>query len=318
MAAGRMNSEPPGKEAVIGSGDTDRSGAVYTRISTAIRRRDHEPLLRRRATSALKLCARSLVPAPAGQRRVLLVFGCQRSGTTMLQQSLLDRSWRALILEEHSRRLVRSDDAERLRWQSLDIVAARLRALPFELVVAKPLVESHRAVELLDGCGQCRGIWMLRHYLAVARSNLQRFGPDNGLRDLRLLAAGSPGDWRSAAGGDVRERVAGLLASGLSQLDAAAAFWWARNRLYLDQQLWADERIRLVRYETLTRRPGECLEALSGFLGQQLPVSAMAGRARPATAERGVLRPDVEAMCADLLERLTACPSVLPEPVSQR
>ncbi len=144
------------------------------------RRRDHEPLLERRARSALKRGARRVVPAPADQRRALLVFGCQRSGTTMLQQSLLDRSWRVIILEEHDRRLVRSTDRERLRWDSLDLVSARMMALPFELVVAKPLVESHRARELLDSFERAKGIWMLRHYLVVADPDLRRFGTDNG------------------------------------------------------------------------------------------------------------------------------------------
>ena len=41
------------------------------------------------------------------ERRIVLIFGCQRSGTTMLQQTFLDRSWRVRILEEHDRRLVR-------------------------------------------------------------------------------------------------------------------------------------------------------------------------------------------------------------------
>ena len=73
------------------------------------RGRDDERLLPRRARSTLKLVARSLRPAPADRRRLVLIFGCQRSGTTMLQQTLLDRSWRVFILEEHDRRLVGAD-----------------------------------------------------------------------------------------------------------------------------------------------------------------------------------------------------------------
>ena len=70
------------------------------------RRRDDERLLTRRARSTVKLVARSLYPGAGGRQRVVLIFGCQRSGTTMLQQTLLDRSWRIFILEEHDRRLV--------------------------------------------------------------------------------------------------------------------------------------------------------------------------------------------------------------------
>lgn len=275
------------------------------------RHRDHEPLLRRRTRAALKHGVRSVLPAPADQRQALLVFGCQRSGTTMLQQSLLDCSWRAIILEEHDRRLVRANDPERLRWDNLDLVSARMMALPFELVVAKPLVESHRARELLDSFERARGFWVLRHYFMVARSNLRRFGTGNGYRDLRILIEGGPADWRGAATEEVRERVATLLTSGLSPLDAAAVFWWVRNRLYMDQELWADDRIKVVRYEVMVEFPQECLEALSEFVGVRLPLSAMKRRIHPVAAAHGELRPDVERICSELLEELENVPDLL-------
>ena len=69
--------------------------------------RDDEPLFRRRTRALVKRSARSIVRARPSKRRVALIFGCQRSGTTMVQQTFLDRSWRILILEEHDRRLVR-------------------------------------------------------------------------------------------------------------------------------------------------------------------------------------------------------------------
>lgn len=275
------------------------------------RHRDHEPLLLRRARSTVKHAVRSVVPAPADQRRALLVFGCQRSGTTMVQQSLLDCSWRAVILEEHDRRLVRASDPEHLRWDNLDLVSSRMMALPFELVVAKPLVESHRARELLDSFERARGIWMVRHYLVVARSNLRRFGADNGYRDLRILVEGGPVDWRGAATDEVREHVAALLGSGLSPLDAAAVFWWVRNRLYMDQELWNDDRITVMRYEVMIEFPQECLEALSEFVGIQLPLSVMKRRIHPAAAAHGELRPDVERLCSELLGEFGNVPGLL-------
>jgi Sulfotransferase domain len=277
------------------------------------RRRDHQPLLLRRAKSVLKQKVRSLMPAPAAQRRALLVFGCQRSGTTMLQECLLDCSWRVIILDENDRRLVRPSDPERLRWDSLDLVSSRLMALPFELIVAKPLVESHRAKELLDSFDDAKGIWMLRHYLSVASSNLRRFGSDNGYRDLRLLVESRPGDWRGTVTEEVRNRVAALLASTLSPLDAAAVFWWARNQLYMDQQLWNDDRIKVMNYDALIKSPQEGLEALSEFVGMQLPLGAMERKIRTAAAAaaRAELRSDVERLCSELLEKLESVPDLL-------
>jgi hypothetical protein len=238
------------------------------------------------------------------------VFGCQRSGTTMLQQSLLDRSWRCIILDEHDRRLVRATDPERLRWDDAARVAARLRAMPFELVVAKPLVESHRVGELLDSCAPAGAIWMLRHYRSVARSNLQRFGPGNGMRDLRLMVGSGPADWRGCVPDQVSAQVAGLLESGLSPLDAAAVFWWARNMLYVEQQLWADSRVRVLRYEAMIDRPAECLAALGEFVGLRFPLDAMTRGVRPARAPQAELRSDVEELCAGLFASFDGFPAL--------
>jgi len=228
----------------------------------------------------------------------------------MLQQSLLASSWRVIILEEHDRRLVRASDAEHLRWDNLNHVSARMMALPFELVVAKPLVESHRARELLNSIGQARGIWMLRHYRAVARSNLERFGIGNGFRDLRILVETGPANWRGTVTDEVREHVAKLLASAPSPLDAAAVFWWARNQLYLDQELSHDDRIRVMHYEAMTENPHECLEALSEFVGLRLPLRAMERQIRPIRHESEKLRPDIELLCSNLLQKFQNVPDI--------
>jgi hypothetical protein len=101
--------------------------------------RDDEPLFRRRARALAKRSARSIARSRPNDRRVVLIFGCQRSGTTMLQQTFLDRSWRVLILEEHDRRLVGSGP-EQTTWQEYSTVLGRIRRLPFDVVAAKPLV----------------------------------------------------------------------------------------------------------------------------------------------------------------------------------
>src|ERR1700730_6326089 len=139
--------------------------------------RDEEPLFRRRSRALVKRLARSIVRARPNKRRVLLIFGCQRSGTTMLQQTFLDRSWRVLILEEHDRRLVgAAPGPEPTTWQEYSTVLRRIRRLPFEVVAAKPLVESASATALMDAAGAVKAVWMLRRYPEVAQCNVTRFG----------------------------------------------------------------------------------------------------------------------------------------------
>lgn len=273
-------------------------------------RRDDEPLLVRRSRAVVKLVARTAIPAPAEERRALVVFGCQRSGTTMLQQSLLDRSWRVLILEEHDRRLVRADDPDRILWKPLQEVSRQVARLPFELIVAKPLVESHHAIEILNFLPRSKAIWMLRNYLAVANSDVARFGADNGMRNLARLVSGDTSDWRAHSSPEVGDRVAELMQSGLSPLDAAAVFWWARNQLYFDQRLWEDDRVRVLRYESLIETPSECLSSISEFLGLSLPSRAMANAIRKSGRSSGELHPAVEELCSRLLLRFDGVPEL--------
>lgn len=276
--------------------------------------RDEEPLFRRRTLALAKRSARSIVRARPSERRVVLIFGCQRSGTTMLQQTFLDRSWRVLILEEHDRRLVGPGPGpEETTWQEYSTVLGRIRRLPFEVVAAKPLVESASATQLMDAAGPVKAIWMLRHYPEVARSNVSRFGMDNPYRDLEAIRSRDALDWRyRGATEETCETVASLLSRRLTPFDAAALFWWTRNQLYFDQRLAGDGRIRILRYERACNQPGEVVRSLSGHIGVSLPLSSITSRVRaqplhPTTRE---LDPDVEQLCRKLWDSFEGCPEL--------
>lgn len=276
--------------------------------------RDDEPVFRRRALAIAKSVVRSTVRAPRENRRLVLIFGCQRSGTTMLQQTVLDRSWRVLIVEEHDRRLVGDAQvADETAWEDYPTVLARLGRIPFEVVVAKPLVESAQAIELMDAADPVKGIWMLRRYDAVARSNVTRFGLDNPFRDLQPFCEYDPVNWRSrGASRETCDTVRTLLGEGLAPLDAAALFWWARNRLYFDQKLWTEDRIRIIRYERACNEPKGLVSALSEYIGIALPVDSIASRMRtqPDGKEAAAFHPGVERLCREMWESFSGCPEL--------
>jgi hypothetical protein len=274
--------------------------------------RDEEPLLRRRALALTKRLARSIVQARPDERRVVLIFGCQRSGTTMLQQTFLDRSWRVLILEEHDRRVV-EPGPEETTWQEYSTVMARIRRLPFEVVAAKPLVESASATALMDAAGPVKAVWMLRHYPEVARSNVNRFGMDNPYRDLEPIRARDALDWRyKGATEETWETVNALLNRRLTPFDAAALFWWTRNQLYFDQRLWEDDRIRILRYERTCNQPDEVIRSLSDHIGLALPLGSIVPRVRAQQSPRETreLDPDVEQLCKKLWDSFEGCPEL--------
>ncbi len=282
--------------------------------------RDDERLITRRVRSKTKFVVRSVVRAPRDRRSVAFIFGCQRSGTSMVQQTILDRSWRVLIMEEHDRRLV-GDDPDETTWQDGGIVFRRIRALPFEVVAVKPLVESDRAAELLDTAGRATAIWMLRHYLDVSHSNLRRFGLGNAHRDLEPFLTGDALNWRCrGATEETRDRVVELLRDGLEPLDAAALFWWTRNQLYFDQHLFDDDRIRILRYERVCASPDSVVRSLSSHIGVPLPLRSTVPRVRPrrADASPADLSPRIEQLCEEMWASFEGCPELAAGPTESR
>jgi len=276
--------------------------------------RDGEPLLKRRALALVKHSARSIVRARPSERRLVLIFGCQRSGTTMLQQTFLDRSWRVFILEEHDRRLVgRRPGPEETAWQEYSTVLRRIRRLPFEVVAAKPLVESASATALMDAADPVTAVWMLRHYQEVARSNVARFGMDNPYRDLQPIRSRDALDWRyRGATEETRETVTALSNRDLTPFDAAALFWWTRNQLYFNQRLCEDDRIRILRYERACNQPDEVIGSLSDHIGVALPRRSITSRVRPQPSppKARALDPDVERLCRNLWDSFEGHPEL--------
>ena len=207
----------------------------------------------------------------------------------MLQQTFLDRSWRVLILEEHDRRLVGpAPGPEETTWQEYSTVMGRIRRLPFEVVAAKPLVESASATALMDAAGAVKAVWMLRHYPEVARSNVSRFGMDNPYRDLQPIRSRDALDWRyRGMTEETWETVTAVLNRRLTPFDAAALFWWTRNQLYFDQRLWEDDRIRILRYDRACNKPDEVIRSLSDHIGLALPLGSIVSSGEGAAIPSG-------------------------------
>jgi hypothetical protein len=241
-----------------------------------------------------------------GPRTVLMIMGCQRSGTS-LTYWIFERDFSTRIFRESS--VLSSDDTvERLRLNPLPEVLRELDQRQVPLVVMKPLVESQRATELLRQIPGAKVLWLYRHYQDVASSNLKAFGMDNGIRDLRPFVAREADNWRSQhASEETLATIDRFFAEDMNPYDAAALFWYARNQLFFDQGLDTNPDAILCRYEDLVLNPTETMRRMYDGLGVAYPGDHIVQDVHPQSVGKGRqsrLSPDVEAVCEDLLERL--------------
>jgi hypothetical protein len=276
------------------------------RLSVRVRRR-----ARTEALQIRKRGYRLVHRFPRTSRKaVVLIVGCQRSGTTMMLE-LFTADRRSVTFQEQSS--LSSPAEERLRLKPLPEVRRRLERIRAPLLVLKPLVESQHATALLDGLDNSFAIWMYRRAESVAASDLGYFGAESGERNLRLLLTNDPPNWR---GEFVPEPTRAVLSQyyrpEMNPYDAAALFWWARTSLFFDLGLQARADVRLCSYERLIADPEPTMRSLYEFVGVAYPDRPITGRVHGGAARRGesvVLSPEVQRLCDELHERLDSVPS---------
>jgi hypothetical protein len=263
---------------------------------------------RRRALRVRNRAYRTLRPTPAADRRTILVLGCQRSGTTLMLE-VFDEDVRTLSFAEFS---AISGVGERgIRLRPLPEVKALIERHRAPITVLKPLVESQHAPRLLDELPNAHAVWMFRGFESVAVSNVIHFGQDNPGRDLRLLLTNDPPNWRGEfVPAEVRAALEERYAPDMSPYDAAALFWWARNRIFFDLGLNEHPDVCLCEYEALVVAPRQVMGSIYEFCGIEPPARDTTRRIHAKSRNRGkssVIGPEVRALCEELHERLLQC-----------
>jgi hypothetical protein len=263
---------------------------------------------RRRALRARNRAYQAARTSAPADRRTIVVLGCQRSGTSLMLE-VFDEDPRCLSFPEFS---VLSGPREGgIRLRPVAEVRAHLERLRAPITVLKPLVESQHAHRLLDGLPNARAVWMFRGFESVAVSNVTYFGADNSERDLQLLLTNDPPNWRNEVVADsVRAVVRKHYAPDMSPYDAAALFWWARNRLFFDLALDERSDVFLCEYEALVAAPAPVMRSIYDFCDIAPPARDVTRRIHSRARDRGessAISSDVRAVCAELHARLVDC-----------
>lgn len=238
--------------------------------------------------------------------RVAFVMGCQRSGTNMTLWTL-DRSMDVDVIEE-------SDPRAFVHCRVLDkaVRDAIVERSTAQCVIFKPICDSHRALELYAEDPGSKGVWVYRNYRDVANSAVRYWGDQSRQFMLDLLDGG--GDWGIAQWN--REKLSDECLSTLREAagdaltvhEAAALFWYMRNRTFFDQELQHQPSTMLTRYEDMVTNPLTEFERLFRFLDVRFRpdmVQEVFSTSVRRHSFAGINR-RVEELCDHLLERLNA------------
>ena len=244
-----------------------------------------------------------LVKPSDTEAHILFIFGCQRSGTTLLTR-IFEGDPTVCCFAEHSRALTRSDHYVRTRTLSdIEQVFHRCRG---SLIVSKPLVESHRANEFLEYFPNAQVVWAYRHYREVVRSFVKRFDYA-AVNIIRKIVKGTRSWASESISPTSRELALRFYSPGMSPTDAAALFWLIRNELFFEQILEENRRVTSCQYSDLVSRPDETMRRLYSFLGRPYPGPHLVEGVYRDSKGRGKslrLDPEIEALCMSMWARL--------------
>ena len=243
--------------------------------------------------------------------RPVWVVGLQRSGTNMVMRVLAAMP-EVDVCNEDDRRAF-----DRYRLRDDAVVADVIRRTGHAVVALKPLCDSHRVLELLDGVhvgAPGRAVWVYRSLDGRVRSATSRFG-DHARRALADVAAGVGTHWQGEGlPDDTVATLAGIDWSTASPATAQAALWWARNKLVVDLGLADRPDVLVVSYDRLVVDPAAEVDRLVRFIGCDPRPSLAAGIAarRPSDLVVPDVDPAVRALAgpvAATLDELAARPA---------
>lgn len=244
---------------------------------------------------------------PCANPRVAFIFGCQRSGTTLLRNFIgLDGRFRDV--GEGDPPYFHQEAGERyLRLIDHDDVEALVRSQRSPWVLLKPLHDSQHAAQLLKRFEGSRGIWIYRHYSSVIQSHLHYYKHDT-LHYLQPLRSLDESSWmlQGLEKKIIQEVDALLKYAGDRHHDLYAVFWYVRNAHLFS--LLKESELLVLSYEELVLQPAKCLEGLGKHLGVELSSDAVSvpHRSSLRPEDEIQLHPFIEAACDQMHKLLLA------------
>jgi len=203
---------------------------------------------------------------PHKQTKIIFILGCQRSGTTIIQQLV---SMSPLVKYHGEGELPYFYDADgekSFRFKSTNDIEQYTDDEAYDFIALKPLYESHNIEQLLSDHEGSKAIWVFRNYNDVIKSHLNYYNFDaiDYIRPVFNLKIKS---WiNEYVPQNVSELLKQLSIDELSDADAYALFWLLRSSIYLNISESHKNKVLLINYEDLISMPEQQTSRLFNFL----------------------------------------------------
>jgi sulfotransferase family protein len=240
-------------------------------------------------------------------KTILFIFGCQRSGTTLLTE-IFERDFDNTKVYGEFSPVSAADKTRHIRLNPLHLVKARIDNDRPSLIILKPLVESQNAVKLLNYFDNSKALWVYRHYRDVVLSHLQHWNTKNGINNLRPIVRGQRQNWRAENISAYTERIVQEhFSEDMNPYDAGALFWFVRNRLFFEMNLTDNPNVMTCKYDNLIDDPMRTIDNIYKFVGYRYPSDKLPLHIYADSKGRGKnlkLSRDIEILCNDMLNQL--------------
>lgn len=193
---------------------------------------------------------------------------------------------------------------KRWRWKSYQEVAKIMGQKHAPLLIAKPLVESQWAEELLSALPGAKIIWAYRNFADVILSGQEHFGSEAIQYNLKSIIDNRPHWYSENIADATRELVVKYFHPDRSVYDLRGLGWYVRNSLVLNYDHLP---ITFSKYENLVTSPAEEMRKLYHFLDYPYPGDQIVKHVHTSSLQRGKdvqLSEDIRKLCETMLAKL--------------
>ncbi len=233
---------------------------------------------------------------------VIWIFGCQRSGTTFLE-NIFRQDLDSVVFGEFSQLTISPDKTV---LSDLDKVHSIVEAQNAKYAVIRPLFEADRAIELLDLFPNSVGVWLFRDCPHVVDSMLTKW-KDRFFEISKQNESDGNGKWRlEEKARSIQSQVRETSAVD-PVAEAYARYWLLRNQIPFDLSLASDERCLFISYSQLVSDPETSVKRImdrAGMNGLWRDFKADAQTSRIARPVEPEISADTLRQCEQVYRRL--------------